>query len=445
MKLTLETMKIESCSKMKETKFKQTEIGKIPEDWEIYFLKDIADVIDSLHQTPTYSKKGYPMIRVKDIDGGFLKLENALRVDEKVFREYTKKYMPKKGDIIFSRVGSYGLASYTYHDRQFCLGQNTAIISAKQNSKYLYYSLKSPQVKKQIEQVVVGSNQRTISLKNIKELKIPSGNTIEQNRIANILFSFDEKIQLNQRMNKILESIAQAIFKHWFVDFEFPNEEGKPYKSSGGEMVYNEELGKEIPKGWKAGIFGDIIKEKRIRIGNRKAQVLSAIKTGELVHSEDFFDKQVYSKNIKKYLEVTQFDFAYNPSRINIGSIGMLKEDILGAVSPAYVVFKPRDNFHYFIENQLKTNFVKAQIDKFCSGTVRQSLKFEGFQLIKIAIPPMHLVLKFSTFFENLLKQKNAIKNQIITLSQIRDALLPKLMSGEIRVRVDENDIGGER
>ncbi len=79
----------------------------------------------------------------------------------------------------------------------------------------------------------------------------------EQQTIANILGTLDDKIDLNQQMNNTLEDIGQAIFKRWFVDFEFPNEEGKPYKSSGGEMVYNEESGKEIPKGWKVDRLGN--------------------------------------------------------------------------------------------------------------------------------------------------------------------------------------------
>ena len=273
-----------------------------------------------------------------------------------------------------------------------------------------------------------------LSKPDIIDMLISSPPLPEQKAIAKILSDLDSKIELLQKQNQTLEEIGQALFKHWFVDFEFPNEKGKPYKSSGGEMV-DSKLG-EIPRGWNAGSFNDIIKEKRIKIKERDAQVLSAVKTGELVNSEDFFIKRVYSAKLNKYLEVKKFDFAYNPSRINIGSIGMLKKDILGAVSPVYVVFSC-DDYHYFVEQALKMPFTKLQIKMFCSGTVRQSLNYDGFRRIQIVIPPRELVIKFNKIWEKLSEHRHQILRNTITLTKIRDSLLPKLMSGKIRVPVE--------
>jgi type I restriction enzyme S subunit len=92
----------------------------------------------------------------------------------------------------------------------------------------------------------------------LNSIKTPIIEKNEQVEIAKILSDLDSKIELLQKQNKTLEAIGQVLFKHWFVDFKFPNEEGKPYKSSGGEMVFNEELGKEIPKGWAVKPLGQI-------------------------------------------------------------------------------------------------------------------------------------------------------------------------------------------
>jgi type I restriction enzyme S subunit len=183
-------------------------------------LDEIALIIDSLHKTPTYSESGFPMIRVTDVKGGFLNLENTLRVDESIFIEFTRRYRPKRGDIVFSRVGSYGNASYVNINEPFCLGQNTALISPKVNSRFLHYALQSPPVRSQIENTVVGSTQKTISLANISALRIPVPSTLEMEQVANILGALDDKIELNRRMNHTLEGMARALFKSWFVDFD---------------------------------------------------------------------------------------------------------------------------------------------------------------------------------------------------------------------------------
>ena len=156
----------------KAHKFKQTEIGLIPEDWKIQNLNQISKVIDSCHKTPKYCKEGIPMVRVKDIKFGNLSLLNTLKVSSEVYEEFTLNHRPLKNDIVMSRVGTYGVFSYVSTDEIFCLGQNTVVIHPIINSRFLYYILNSDIIKNQVEQKVTGSTQKTISLKDIRELKI---------------------------------------------------------------------------------------------------------------------------------------------------------------------------------------------------------------------------------------------------------------------------------
>ena len=154
-------------------------------------LEEVADIFDSLHQTPRYSEIGLSMIRVTDIKGGLLNLDEALKVSNEVFETFTKKYLPKKFDLVMSRVGSYGNVGIVPSDNSVCMGQNTVVIHPQINNKYLFHFLLSKTAQSFIERNVGGGSQKTLSLKSIKEIPIPLVSEEEQERIATILDKFD--------------------------------------------------------------------------------------------------------------------------------------------------------------------------------------------------------------------------------------------------------------
>nr|WP_049381669.1 restriction endonuclease subunit S [Haemophilus parainfluenzae] len=273
-----------------------------------------------------------------------------------------------------------------------------------------------------------------------------------------------------------MEQIAQALFKSWFVDFDPVR--AKVQALSDGLSLEQAELaamqaisrktpeeltalsqtqpdryaelaetakafpcemvevdGVEVPKGWRIGTFTDITESRREKVKNDKAMVLSAVSSGELVKSEEYFTKQVFSKSIDKYLKVYKWDFAYNPARINIGSIGLHEADYLGAVSPVYEVFSVSDKYHWFLKRILNLETTKIKIQSLCTGSVRQTLKLKDFQSIDCVIPDEKTLSIFNKKWEEyrtLILENN--KNTQ-TLSEIRDLLLPRLLSGKI-----END-----
>lgn len=187
-------------------RFKNTEIGRIPEEWEVTQLNNVANVIDSLHETPKYQEEGFPMIRVVDVNGKAISAESSFKVSEDIYLKFTRKYKPQKYDIIMSRVGSYGIVSYLKDDKKVCLGQNIVVINAKINKMYLFYCLISIIVQSQIERFAVGSSQKTLSLENIKKLMVLLPNPEEQERITLILISVDEKIeQYESKKEKLLD------------------------------------------------------------------------------------------------------------------------------------------------------------------------------------------------------------------------------------------------
>lgn len=194
--------------------FKKSEVGEIPVDWNVIELNGIASIIDSLHETPNYVDDGFSMIRVVDVNGRGIDTENAFKVTEETYLKFTRKYQPQNGDVIMSRVGSYGLVSYLKDDEKVCIGQNIVVISAiSMNKKFMFYCLSSEYVKKEIDKVTVGSSQKTLSLANINKLHIAVPINKEQEKIANILSSVDSQIEENENEKVRLEELKKGLMQ----------------------------------------------------------------------------------------------------------------------------------------------------------------------------------------------------------------------------------------
>ena len=271
------------------------------------------------------------------------------------------------------------------------------------------------------------SAQPGLSIQTLSKQIIRLPSISYQREISTVLKSLDDKIEVNKRINDNLEQQAQALFKSWFVDFE-------PFKK--GKFI-DSELGM-IPEGWQVEELGNITNSITEKVGKRTdIKVLSPVNTGDLLLSEEYFTKQVYSKNLAKYIMVAPNDFAYNPARINIGSIGMNTFDFSGCVSPVYVVFRCEKGYHHFFNIFKTTKNFKEEVNTRAIGGVRQTLSYKDFSLIKIVYPPKEVVEQFNKIYSHIMTliKKNILENK--RLHQTRDILLPKLMSGELKI----NDI----
>lgn len=268
------------------------------------------------------------------------------------------------------------------------------------------------------------SAQPGLSVKTLKIQKVSLPNLSDQRKIAGILSALDSKIENNNKINANLEAQAQALFKSWFVDFT-------PFKD---QPFVDSELG-PIPQGWKVGKLGDIALQSTEKVLTRNdVKVLSPITTGKLVLSEEYFTKQVFSKSIRNYKIVKQGAFAYNPARVNIGSLGMNEFKFDGCVSPVYVVFECLKGYSFFFDLFRKTEFFKQAVISFAIGGVRQTLNYSDFALIDVTIPPLNIVQSFNEIYLHLKKKISINEEENQRLAALRDTLLPKLMSGEIKL-----------
>ena len=228
------------------TQFKDSPVGRIPVGWEVCKLNNVLNVIDSLHSTPKFVSQGYPMVRVTDIKEGNLKLDNSMQVSKDDYLKFTKRYKPIFGDIVLTRVGSYGVSSYVDTYQNFCLGQNTVVIHSKSlDEKFAYYLLNATVIKNQIENEVAGSGYKSLSLASINRLILPIPSKNEQKKIASILTSVDQVIGKTESEISKLQDLKKGMMQQLLT------------QGIGHTQFKDSPVGK-IPMGWEVERLGEI-------------------------------------------------------------------------------------------------------------------------------------------------------------------------------------------
>jgi len=431
--------------KMHKTKFKQTEIGMIPEEWEVGQLGNLCEITSSKRIfLKEYVSNGIPFYRSKEIIllANNQIISDTLFISKERFEEISNKFgSPKEGDLLMTSVGTLGVPYIVKKNETFYFKDGNLMwfrsFKPKLKNKFLYYWIKSPIGQQQLDFISIGSTQRALTIDSVKRMKISFPKIGEQEFIAKILSDLDSKIELNQQMNKTLEEIGKAIFKHWFVDFEFPNEEGKPYKSSGGETVYNEELGKEIPKGWRVGNYGDFLKfEKGIEPGAKEYSNGSGhdkipfYRVADLATGmTNVFVKESVAKKIANEEDIL-VSFDGTPGRVAFGIKGSFSSGIRKVYDENNLF---SNSFIFFF---MKSDFVQRTIEIYSKGTTILHAG-DAIAHLHAAIPDNKILKKFSELINHIFYSMVHNTKHLTTLSQIRDALLPKLMSGKIRVPLE--------
>jgi type I restriction enzyme S subunit len=329
------------------------------------------------------------------------------------------KKIANKNDVIMSvraPVGDLNIAQ-----TQISLGRGVCAMRLKgeQNSNYLFYLMKH-NIKEMINResgTVFGS----VNKKDILGLDVKiTNNKLEQKAIAHILSTLDDKIEVNNQINKTLENMAQAIFKQWFVDFEFPNEDGEPYKSSGGEMVESE-LGM-IPRGWEVGVLGDIIS---ISSGKRPKK-----KSKEPY--EEFVIPLIGASSTMGYVkEYNYFEPIIIIGRVGTHGVVQRFKDKVWASDNTLVI---KSEYYEYV-HQLLGLIDYASLNR---GSTQPLITQTDIKNVRILIPYKSILNQYEELVGKLYELVNSRLDENSNLINLRDTLLPKLMSGEIRVPLDE-------
>ena len=412
-------------------------------------IGDICDVGSSKRiYASDYTESGIPFYRSKEVIELATNQEiiNELFISKDKFNQLDEKFgSPKNGDILLASIGAnMGIPYYVNTNYKFYFkdGNVTWFKNFKNNvnSKYIYYWIKSPLTQQKFINIAIGSAQKALTIDSLRKLDIYLPPLEEQEKIANILSSLDDKIELNNEMNKTLEEMAQSIFKRWFVDFEFPNEDGEPYKSSGGEMV-DSELGM-IPKGWEVKKISELIEVKDGTHASPKVSkegfplVTSKHIKGDRIAIED---AKIISE--KDYLEVNKRSKVDTGDILisMIGTVGLtyfVQEEEINFAIKNIGLFKTSQNktlseyFYLYLKSDNMKNYIEARL----AGTTQKYISLGELRNIPVVLPNDSIIDKFKKVVGVLLDKRrlNIINNEELMIT--RDTLLPKLMNGEIMI-----------
>ena len=419
-------------------------------EWKIIKLIDLSEKIGS-GATPrggsnVYLETGIPFIRSQNVYNCEFHEGGLVYIDEESAGKLDNVKLCKN-DIILNITGD-SVARCTILPEKYIGGrvnQHVAIIRANSkilNPQFLKYFLVSSSMQAHMLSLArMGATRAALTKGMIESFEIPTPDIKEQEEIAHILSTLDDKIEVNNQINKTLENMAQAIFKQWFVDFEFPNEDGEPYKSSGGEMVESE-LGL-IPKGWEVKKVEQVTKIIRgasprpiqdfIRdegIPWVKISDASSSNTRFISSTKEFIKEEGRKKSREVKVGTLILSNSATPGIPMIMKIdacvhdGWLIFDEFREVTKEFM-------FHFLTENRIG-------ILSLSNGSVFRNLKTDILKNYKIIIPSRDVVARVDNIFKSINNSIDNIENQITTLTKIRDGLLTKLMSGEIRVPLDE-------
>lgn len=416
----------------------------IPKHWKVVKIEEIGKVVGGgtpSTKVPEYFGGDIAWITPKDLSGYNSRYisKGERNITEIGLKNSSAKLMPKNTVLLSSRapIGYVAIAENEISTNQ---GFKSVICNEEKiNPEYLYYVLKVS--KKRLESIASGTTFKEVSGKKVKEFKIPLPPLNEQNNIISVLSNLDKKIELNNSIISNLEELAQILFKRWFVDFEFPNEEGKPYKSSGGKMVESE-LGM-IPEGWEVRELNDIVQHSKKTFNPKREKQV------EVAHfSLPAYDSQQYpiiedSKTIKSnkyYIDDNSVMFSRMNPKTPRTWLPNIQNEYINVCSSEYVVldtslYSNKGYIYSLIRNDDFNNYLINN----ATGSTNSRQRVRPVISLQYTFPfNKNVMRKFELKIEAFYKEIINLREEIYTLTNLRDTLLPKLLSGEIELSDEE-------
>ena len=353
-----------------------------------------------------------------------------------------KEFIMKKGDIITplteQAIGLLGSTAIIPEDDKYLQSQDVAKIICNEDILYpmfAYYLISSETVKKQLSAAAQQTKIRHTSPDKIKDCVVWIPDLKEQKHIVSILSDLDKKIALNRAINQNLEALAKQLYDYWFVQFDFPNEEGKPYKSSGGAMVWNEELKREIPDGWENGVFSDIA---NITMG-QSPDGSSYNEAGEgTIFYQGSTDFGLRFPSVRM--------FTTSPSRLAkqgdilmsvrapVGAVNIANTDCcIGRGLSAINSKIGSITYIYYVIHYLKVRFDSLNT----AGTTFGSITKDELFNLPVVIPSNDVIERFEAICKPIFEKQMEVGFEIESLTKQRDELLPLLMNGQVSLNSD--------
>ena len=412
-----------------------------------YKLSEYLDSFgDGIHGTPKYDEYGdYYFINGNNLNDGKIEITSkTLKVSANEY-EKIKRNLNEKS-LLVSINGTLGNIAF-YNGERIALGKSACFLNLKESScrEYLRYVLETKEFKSYMNRFAGQSTIKNVSPTQISEFEFYAPPLPTQQKIAAILSSLDDKITLNKKINAKLEAMAKRLYDYWFVQFDFPNSEGNPYKSSGGKMVWNEVLKREIPEGWEVKSVSDVIEPIERGISYTSDNIIDD--NGIPMLNLACYDKQgEYRFGEFKFFSGNIFNKVY-PFEMFIACTDMTQNaDIIGRP-----IFAPTEYNEYvysmdlakitpkliskmYLYYTLRTDFYHKYIKPFASGTNVKHLNINGIERYPIPIPKKDIQDKYEELIITIKEKQQENLKEIQKLTSMRDRLLPLLMNGQVEV-----------
>lgn len=401
--------------------------------WEKVAIKDICTgIYDGPHATPPLSDTGAIFLGISNFNNGRLDFSDIRYISEDDLPKWTKRVIPQKDDIVFSYEATLNLYAIIPEGFRGCLGRRMALLrvdKTKADYKFLYYYFYSDAWRATVnENIVLGATVDRIPLIKFPDFPVELPPLETQHRIADILSAYDDLIENNQKQIKLLEETAQRLYKEWFVDLRFPGHE-------------NTKIVDGVPEGWQYEKLGDLVKTTSGGTPSRRKSEyyvngnIKWIKTKELndrfiFETEEHITEDAVKNSSAKVLPEGVLIVAMYGA--TIGKIGITAAEMAcnqaccafisfdDMISKEYLYCWLMDNREYLVSQG--------------KGAAQSNLSQDMIRNFSILCPDKKVIKIFTEIVTTMLKNKRVLENKILMLSEARDDLLPKLMSGEVEV-----------
>lgn len=393
-------------------------------------LSDVCKfIVDCPHSTAPDEGKGYPLIRTPNVGKGRLDLNGVHRVSESVYKQRIQRGAPRANDLIFAREAPAGNVALVQENQTVCLGQRTVLIRPnvqKVNPQYLVYYLLSPKPQYELLGTANGATVAHVNLPAIRNLKIELPEKSVQDKIGTILVTYDDLIENNQKQIKLLEEAAQRLYKEWFVDLRFPGHE-------------NTKIVDGVPEGWSKSTVSEVSAVLRRGISpkyneNARGIVINQKCIRQTIVSYD--EARTQEKKYPAELELKEADIAIcSTGAGTLGRVGQIYEVRENTTLDSHVTLIRANEK---IGQQYLFWSLKMQQDYLMSagkGSTNQlELSRETIGNCKILMPEQKIAEQAEKNFVAIHNKMKECSMQIARLREVRDLLLPKLMSGGMEV-----------
>ena len=400
-------------------------------------------ISDGDHLPPPKSTEGIPFITISNFTGqNKISFEDTMFVPKSYYDKLSETKKAHKGDILYSVVGSFGKPVYVDFEMPMVFQRHIAILRPKSdvNGKYLYYTMLNPQFYRMVDKLAIGCSQRTVTLDTLRNIEVSLPDKDIQDKIVGVLSLIDEKIDINNNVNDNLEQQLMLLYDYWFTQFDFPDNNGNPYQTSGEKMVWNDTLKRNIPENWKvqsvnSNCLSSIIKPG-VEIFNTKTYLATADVKGTSISTGTIVDYDGRESRANMQPSINSVWFAKMKNSIKHLCLNKEMQPIISSsiLSTGFCGLQCNEISFEYIASYVSNAYFEIDKDMLAHGATQEAVNNDDLAGVHIIIPEDTVLRAYHEATQAIYAQisKNICENQ--ELVKLRDWLLPMLMNGQATI-----------